>query len=78
MAREKQFDWVLPVAFTPKQAGLIQCYSDKHGIPYREAVRQIFDIGAECLATGGRRVDIPALLAGELAGAGVAAVAGER
>lgn len=64
MPRPKEFDWTLTVAFTEEQADLIESYSAQHEVPYREAVRRIFNIGAECLATGGRRIDIPALLAG--------------
>lgn len=63
MPRPKEFDWTLTVAFTEKQADLIERYAAEHGVTLREATRRIFDIGAECLAVGGRRVDIPALLA---------------
>lgn len=68
MPRQKMYDWVLPVAFTSAQSDVIEQYADKHGVTYREAVRQIFTIGAECIAVGGRRVDIPALLATSGAG----------
>jgi hypothetical protein len=64
MPRAKEFDWVLPVAFTAKQADLIESYAVQREIPYREAVRQIFDIGAETLSSGGRRVDTSAIRTG--------------
>jgi hypothetical protein len=62
LPRPKEYDWVLPVAFTPQQGDLIVEYANKHGIPYREAVRRIFNIGAAVLENGGRRID-PALAA---------------